>query len=84
MTKVLLKYHFIFDSIDTWPRVDNFNSDLNSLFKAKGFRATIVDRQVPDDLSEEVTLFIEKVEEVSPVPEPKQDNLQPELREALE
>jgi len=84
MSKVLLKYWFIFDPSEVWPRQDSFNSDLNSMLRARGLVAEKIERVINDDEGEEVILYI-TIDKTNP-PEPPQPSkeLQPELKEALE
>ena len=83
MSKVLLKYWFIFDPSEVWPRQSAFESDMTSMFRARGLIADRVERMTNEE-DEEVVLYITL--DKSQPPEPPQPNkeLQPELKEALE
>lgn len=64
MNLALLKYNFMFDPIETWTNLYQFEADLNEFFASKGMTVEVV-KPVEGNGGERI-MFIKKKQELVP------------------
>ena len=67
MNLALLKYSFMFDPVETWTNLYQFEQDLNAFFTAQGMTVEII--KSVDGSSTDRIMFIKKKQEIAPTQE---------------
>ena len=67
MNLALLKYSFMFDPVETWSNLYQFEQDLNAFFSAQGMEVEVI--KSVDGASTERIMFIKKKQEIAPTQE---------------
>ena len=71
MNLALLKYNFMFDPIETWSNLYQFESDLNTFFATKGMTVEVV-KPVEGSGGERI-MFIKKRQDMVPTQQEVKD-----------
>jgi len=64
MNLALLKYSFMFNPVETWTNLYQFEQDLNAFFAAQGMSVEVI--KSVDGASTDRIMFIKKKEEIEP------------------
>jgi len=67
MNLALLKYSFMFNPVETWTNLYQFEQDLSAFFSAQGMTVEVI--KSVDGASTDRIMFIKKKEEIAPTQE---------------
>ena len=67
MNLALLKYSFMFNPVETWTNLYQFEQDLNAFFAGQGMTVEVI--KSVDGASTDRIMFIKKKEEIEPTQE---------------